>query len=113
MEQCYFCCYSQLNCLLMKSVTCDLPLQPQSDLLELIQVMIVVFGEEPPVFSRPTASSSYPPYQATGPPTSKWSWLLISANTEILQSVLLLCIFCQQIMYPTPMPTLLGCIVFF
>ncbi|XP_041271028.1 tumor susceptibility gene 101 protein isoform X4 [Onychostruthus taczanowskii] len=42
---------------------------PQSDLLELIQVMIVVFGEEPPVFSRPTASSSYPPYQATGPPT--------------------------------------------
>uniref|UniRef100_A0A8C0ESK7 Tumor susceptibility 101 n=1 Tax=Bubo bubo TaxID=30461 RepID=A0A8C0ESK7_BUBBB len=43
---------------------------PQSDLLELIQVMIVVFGEEPPVFSRPTASSSYPPYQATGPPTS-------------------------------------------
>ncbi|KAI1232564.1 hypothetical protein IHE44_0006392 [Lamprotornis superbus] len=46
---------------------------PQSDLLELIQVMIVVFGEEPPVFSRPTASSSYPPYQATGPPTTTTS----------------------------------------
>uniref|UniRef100_A0A669QVG4 Tumor susceptibility 101 n=1 Tax=Phasianus colchicus TaxID=9054 RepID=A0A669QVG4_PHACC len=46
---------------------------PQSDLLELIQVMIVVFAEEPPVFSRPTVSASYPPYQATGPPTSKCS----------------------------------------
>ncbi|XP_074950740.1 tumor susceptibility gene 101 protein isoform X1 [Phalacrocorax aristotelis] len=45
---------------------------PQSDLLELIQVMIVVFGEEPPVFSRPTTSSSYPPYQATGPPTTSY-----------------------------------------
>ncbi|XP_068929157.1 tumor susceptibility gene 101 protein isoform X2 [Petaurus breviceps papuanus] len=43
---------------------------PQSDLLGLIQVMIVVFGEEPPVFSRPTVSASYPPYQATGPPNS-------------------------------------------
>ncbi|NXU66003.1 TS101 protein, partial [Horornis vulcanius] len=55
---------------------------PQSDLLELIQVMIVVFGEEPPVFSRPTASSSYPPYQATGPPTCKCSSLLIAANNH-------------------------------
>ncbi|NXI48441.1 TS101 protein, partial [Galbula dea] len=45
---------------------------PQSDLLELIQVMIVVFGEEPPVFSRPTASSGYSPYQATGPPTTSY-----------------------------------------
>ncbi|NXW63466.1 TS101 protein, partial [Eurystomus gularis] len=45
---------------------------PQSDLLELIQVMIVVFGEEPPVFSRPTASSGYPPYQATGPPNPSY-----------------------------------------
>ncbi|XP_028357444.1 tumor susceptibility gene 101 protein isoform X1 [Physeter macrocephalus] len=43
---------------------------PQSDLLGLIQVMIVVFGEEPPVFSRPTISASYPPYQATGPPNT-------------------------------------------
>ncbi|KAM5318906.1 tumor susceptibility gene 101 protein isoform 2-T2 [Glossophaga mutica] len=43
---------------------------PQSDLLGLIQVMIVVFGDEPPVFSRPTMSASYPPYQATGPPNS-------------------------------------------
>lgn len=57
--------------------------QPQSDLLELIQVMIVVFGEEPPVFSRPTVSAGYPPYQATGPPTSKWSWLPISTNALI------------------------------
>ncbi|XP_065611301.1 tumor susceptibility gene 101 protein isoform X2 [Cyrtonyx montezumae] len=45
---------------------------PQSDLLELIQVMIVVFAEEPPVFSRPTASASYQPYQATGPPTTSY-----------------------------------------
>ncbi|KAM7086579.1 tumor susceptibility gene 101 protein isoform 1-T1 [Molossus nigricans] len=43
---------------------------PQSDLLGLIQVMIVVFGDEPPVFSRPTISASYPPYQATGPPNT-------------------------------------------
>ncbi|XP_063112888.1 tumor susceptibility gene 101 protein isoform X1 [Cavia porcellus] len=43
---------------------------PQSDLLGLIQVMIVVFGDEPPVFSRPTVSASYPPYQATGPPNT-------------------------------------------
>ncbi|XP_025057926.1 ubiquitin-conjugating enzyme E2 variant 3 isoform X2 [Alligator sinensis] len=45
---------------------------PQSDLLELIQVMIVVFGEEPPVFSRPTISASYPPYQPTGPPNASY-----------------------------------------
>ncbi|ETE69613.1 Tumor susceptibility protein, partial [Ophiophagus hannah] len=44
--------------------------RPQSDLIGLIQVMIVVFGDEPPVFSRPTISASYPPYQATGPPNS-------------------------------------------
>uniref|UniRef100_A0A8C5KVB2 Tumor susceptibility gene 101 n=1 Tax=Jaculus jaculus TaxID=51337 RepID=A0A8C5KVB2_JACJA len=43
---------------------------PQSDLLELIQVMIVIFGEEPPVFSRPTISAPYPSYAATGPPNS-------------------------------------------
>ncbi|XP_077177692.1 tumor susceptibility gene 101 protein [Paroedura picta] len=45
---------------------------PQSDLISLIQVMIVVFGEEPPVFSRPTISASYPPYQATGPPNTSY-----------------------------------------
>ncbi|XP_049637010.1 tumor susceptibility gene 101 protein [Suncus etruscus] len=44
---------------------------PQSDLLGLIQVMIVVFGDEPPVFSRPT-SASYPLYQATGPPNASY-----------------------------------------
>ncbi|XP_030098222.1 tumor susceptibility gene 101 protein isoform X1 [Mus musculus] len=43
---------------------------PRSELLELIQIMIVIFGEEPPVFSRPTVSASYPPYTATGPPNS-------------------------------------------
>ncbi|XP_070789544.1 tumor susceptibility gene 101 protein isoform X1 [Pituophis catenifer annectens] len=45
---------------------------PQSDLIGLIQVMIVVFGEEPPVFSRPTISASYPPYQPTGPPNTSY-----------------------------------------
>nr|XP_020749204.1 tumor susceptibility gene 101 protein-like isoform X2 [Odocoileus virginianus texanus] len=34
--------------------------------------MIVVFGDEPPVFSRPTVSASYPPYQATGPPNTSY-----------------------------------------
>uniref|UniRef100_A0A3B1JD81 Tumor susceptibility 101a n=1 Tax=Astyanax mexicanus TaxID=7994 RepID=A0A3B1JD81_ASTMX len=41
---------------------------PQSDLYGLIQVMIVVFGEEPPVFSRPTTQPPYQSFQATGPP---------------------------------------------
>lgn len=30
--------------------------------------MIVVFGEEPPVFARPTAQTAYPGFQASGPP---------------------------------------------
>uniref|UniRef100_A0A8C9R3Q7 Tumor susceptibility 101a n=1 Tax=Scleropages formosus TaxID=113540 RepID=A0A8C9R3Q7_SCLFO len=41
---------------------------PQSDLFGLIQVMIVVFGEEPPVFSRPTTQTPYQPFQPAGPP---------------------------------------------
>ncbi|ERE79628.1 tumor susceptibility protein [Cricetulus griseus] len=45
---------------------------PRSELLELIQIMIVIFGEEPPVFSRPTISASYPPYTATGPPNTSY-----------------------------------------
>ncbi|KAI1903998.1 hypothetical protein AGOR_G00001160 [Albula goreensis] len=40
---------------------------PQSDLYGLIQVMIVVFGEEPPVFSRPTTQTPIQAFQATGP----------------------------------------------
>uniref|UniRef100_A0A3B5MZJ7 Tumor susceptibility 101a n=1 Tax=Xiphophorus couchianus TaxID=32473 RepID=A0A3B5MZJ7_9TELE len=43
---------------------------PQSDLYGLIQVMIVVFGEEPPVFSRPTTQPPFPSFQAAGPPNS-------------------------------------------
>lgn len=46
--------------------------QPQSDLYGLIQVMIVVFGEEPPVFSRPTTQASYQAFQAAGPPNCEW-----------------------------------------
>nr|XP_033783744.1 tumor susceptibility gene 101 protein [Geotrypetes seraphini] len=46
---------------------------PQSDLLGLIQVMIVVFGDEPPVFARPSVPAPYPPpYQATGPPNASY-----------------------------------------
>ncbi|XP_036399583.1 tumor susceptibility gene 101 protein-like [Megalops cyprinoides] len=45
---------------------------PQSDLYGLIQVMIVVFGEEPPVFSRPTTQTSYQPFPATGPPNTSY-----------------------------------------
>lgn len=52
--------------------------QPQSDLFGLIQVMIVVFGDEPPVFSRPTTQAPHQAFQAAGPPNcerrlpSKW-----------------------------------------
>ncbi|XP_064193201.1 tumor susceptibility gene 101 protein-like [Anguilla rostrata] len=45
---------------------------PQSDLYGLIQVMIVVFGEEPPVFSRPTTQAAYQPFPATGPPNQSY-----------------------------------------
>ncbi|KAG9336993.1 hypothetical protein JZ751_029909 [Albula glossodonta] len=45
---------------------------PQSDLYGLIQVMIVVFGEEPPVFSRPTTQTPFQAFQATGPPNSSY-----------------------------------------
>ncbi|KAI7814814.1 tumor susceptibility gene 101 protein [Triplophysa rosa] len=41
---------------------------PQSDLFGLIQVMVVVFGEEPPVFSRQSTQSPYPAFSAAGPP---------------------------------------------
>ena len=34
--------------------------------------MIVVFGDEPPVFSHPIVSASYPPYQATGQPNNSY-----------------------------------------
>ncbi|XP_031424984.1 tumor susceptibility gene 101 protein-like isoform X2 [Clupea harengus] len=40
---------------------------PQSDLLNLIQVMVLVFGEEPPVFSRPATQTPYPAFQTAGP----------------------------------------------
>lgn len=46
-------------------------LQPQSDLYGLIQVMMVVFGEEPPVFSRPTTQPPYQAFQAAGTPNRK------------------------------------------
>ncbi|XP_051982650.1 tumor susceptibility gene 101 protein-like [Xyrauchen texanus] len=43
---------------------------PQSALLVLIQVMILLFGEEPPVFSRPATQTSYPAFPAAGPPNT-------------------------------------------
>ncbi|XP_053545322.1 tumor susceptibility gene 101 protein [Bombina bombina] len=45
---------------------------PPSDLLGLIQILIVVFGEEPPVFSRSAAPAPYPMYPATGPPNTSY-----------------------------------------
>ena len=41
-------------------------LQPTSDLLGLIQVLAIVFGEEPPVFSRSASRPQPPPYPAAG-----------------------------------------------
>ncbi|KAI4885027.1 hypothetical protein NFI96_002665 [Prochilodus magdalenae] len=57
---------------------------PQSDLYGLIQVMIVVFGEEPPVFSRPTTQPPYQAFQATGPPN------LVTQAILILEGLLIL-----------------------
>uniref|UniRef100_A0A673K0M3 Tumor susceptibility 101a n=1 Tax=Sinocyclocheilus rhinocerous TaxID=307959 RepID=A0A673K0M3_9TELE len=50
---------------------------PQSDLYGLIQVMIVVFGEEPPVFSRPTTQPPYQAFQAAGPPNRKHGFITV------------------------------------
>ncbi|GAA6093675.1 tumor susceptibility gene 101 protein, partial [Tachysurus ichikawai] len=57
---------------------------PESDLFGLIQVMIVVFGEEPPVFARPTAQTAYPGFQASGPPNA--SFLPNTPSTPFGQS---------------------------
>ncbi|XP_051545451.1 tumor susceptibility gene 101 protein-like [Myxocyprinus asiaticus] len=46
--------------------------QSQSDLYGLIQVMIVVFSEEPPVYSRPTTQPPYQTFQAAGPPNQSY-----------------------------------------
>jgi hypothetical protein len=42
--------------------------QPQSDLLGLIQILAIVFGEEPPVFSKAAAVSAqfHMPYPVAG-----------------------------------------------
>ncbi|XP_075423792.1 tumor susceptibility gene 101 protein [Ascaphus truei] len=45
---------------------------PPSDLLGLIQILVVVFGEEPPVFSRSAAPAPYPMYNAAGPPNASY-----------------------------------------
>ncbi|KAK3510170.1 hypothetical protein QTP70_026764 [Hemibagrus guttatus] len=60
---------------------------PESDLFGLIQVMIVVFGEEPPVFARPTTQTAYPGFQPSGPPTViYWSTIHWSkSNSHIHQ----------------------------
>ncbi|XP_062596654.1 tumor susceptibility gene 101 protein-like isoform X3 [Saccostrea cucullata] len=47
---------------------------PQSDLLGLIQILVIVFGEEPPVFYRAApAAQSRPPYPVAG--TSPYQFL--------------------------------------
>ena len=91
---------------------------PQSDLLGPIQVMIVVFGDEPPVFSRPTVSASYPPYQAIGPQDSSYmpgmtsgisayhpGTLPIRVVTQAVLTDLVVSILPQQI--PSTLPSLL------
>ena len=46
-------------------------LQPQSDLMGLMQVLTVVFGEEPPVFAKTSNQPpSRPPYPPGGQPSS-------------------------------------------
>jgi len=48
-------------------------IQPQSDLQGLIQVLVCIFGEEPPVFAKPQANqthataASQPPYHTPYP----------------------------------------------
>ena len=50
-------------------VICNTSFQPQSDLLGLLQVLTVVFGEEMPVFAKGSAPPpSRPPYPAGGTP---------------------------------------------
>ncbi|CAH1798904.1 unnamed protein product [Owenia fusiformis] len=41
---------------------------PQSDMMGLIQVMTIVFGEEPPVFARSQTGPARPPYPPGGQP---------------------------------------------
>lgn len=74
-------CITHMTLFVMVSLSCliKLPfaflLQPQSDLYGLIQVMIVVFGEEPPVFSRPTTQPPYQAFQAAGTPNRRRPFL--------------------------------------
>ena len=46
---------------LSATVTVSCVFQPQSDLMGLIQILTIVFGEEPPVFARSQAPAR-PPY---------------------------------------------------
>lgn len=45
--------------------------------------MIVVFGEEPPVFSRPTTQAPYQAFQAAGPPNCEWHTFLVHSSLWI------------------------------
>ena len=63
-----------------------LQFQPTSDLLGLIQVLVIVFGEEPPVFSKTAASNPPRPSYAPGGtpyPTGRYSrpHLVIDSRT--------------------------------
>jgi len=70
-----------------KTYTALYVLQPQSDLYGLIQVMIVVFGEEPPVFSRPTTQAPYQAFQAAGPPNCEWDEFFLTNMKDSYLSV--------------------------
>ncbi|XP_062845683.1 tumor susceptibility gene 101 protein [Trichomycterus rosablanca] len=57
---------------------------PDSNLFGLIQVMIFVFGEEPPVFSRPSPQSPYQAFQAAG--TTNASYMPNTPSTPFTQN---------------------------
>uniref|UniRef100_A0A8C3B2D1 Tumor susceptibility 101a n=1 Tax=Cyclopterus lumpus TaxID=8103 RepID=A0A8C3B2D1_CYCLU len=84
---------------------------PQSDLYGLIQVMIVVFGEEPPVFSRPTTQAPYQPFQAAGPPNQGQLYLSpllrVGYSLFVFSIVVIICFACS-LSNITPELLLLG-----
>lgn len=56
--------------------------------------MIVVFGEEPPVFSRPTTQAPYQAFQAAGPPNCEWHTFLVHSSLWIFFPKVLEIRFC-------------------
>lgn len=70
--------------------------QPNSDLLGMIQILTIVFGEEPPVYSKsqtplPTSAAMYPgqtPYPASGDCLLKcFNYLKKKIDTDCMENV--------------------------